>query len=109
MRTNSIVNTSKACEMQKREIWKRNCNQNHSITITLWIAVCYIFVSPSVWSSKVGVVSYDNWKCQQEQEECVCLQVDLWDCDAGGQQYRVTIFTVCGTILSLNDFFSVNS
>ena len=46
MRTISILNTSAACEMRKRAIWKRNRNQNHSITI--WIAICCIFVSPCI-------------------------------------------------------------
>ena len=61
------------------------------------------------WISIVDVVSCEDWKCQEEQVECVCLLVDWWYCNAGGRRNGVTICPVCGTILSSNDFFSVNS
>ena len=77
----------------------------------MWTVVCYIFVSPSMWiSAIVDVVSCDNWKSQQEQVECVCLQVDWRVCHAGGRRNGFTMCAVWGTITSSNDFFSpVNS
>ena len=53
MRTSSIVNSSTVCQMQKRATWKRNCSQNHSITIAMWTVLCYYFV----FSSKLNLNS----------------------------------------------------
>ena len=77
-------NIEDKCSMRNAETrdMKRNRNQNHSITITLWTVVCYIFVSPSMLNL--------NSRCS----------IMMWELKMSSRTRRMCLFTSCFARLS---------